>query len=89
VAVAAAGLIEAGVRFIESLTATTDAASLGGGDLGQMLGSLITHDEGTKQTRLSIPLPESVSQERLTTAVSALWNRFARAASASSASQRH
>jgi SNF2 family DNA or RNA helicase len=74
VGTAAAGLIEAGVRFLESL-----AAVAGGGNV---LGNLVTCDDRTKQKVLSIPLPESVSAERLTAAVSNLLNGLARAASA-------
>jgi superfamily II DNA or RNA helicase len=80
---AASGLIEAGVRLIESLTATAGGAS-GGGHAESALRNLFTRDQRTGQTLLSIPLPESISQERLTTTVSALLKTFARAASTTS-----
>ncbi len=56
---AAAGLIEAGVRFMESLA-------------GNGLGGLLSHDPRTNRPVLSIPLPQAVDPDRLTRTVSAL-----------------
>jgi SNF2 family DNA or RNA helicase len=84
--IAAAGLFEAGIRFIELLAA--DVAGSAAGTqmtrLGGILCGLFTRDVKTKRSALSIPLPESVNQERLATAFSGLLNTMARAASAAS-----
>jgi superfamily II DNA or RNA helicase len=72
---AAAGLIEAGVRFIESISRDFSAGSAAGAPgnrLEQMLSVLFKRDSATNQTVLSIPLPDSVSQGRLAAAVSGL-----------------
>jgi len=80
---AAAALLEAGVKFIESITSggtagsTTEAPS---SRLEQILSGLFTRDTGTNRPVLSIPLPESVNQERLSAAISGLVNSFGRAA---------
>jgi hypothetical protein len=76
---AAAGLMEAGVRFIESI-----ARDDGGGSsrLEQMLSGLFTRDTRTNRPVLSIPLPESLSQERFNAAISGLVNTLGRALSA-------
>ena len=84
---AAAGLIEAGVRFMESIAAD-DTAGAGdgapGGRLEQILSALFTRDTRTNRPALSIPLPESITQERLATAISGLVNTLGRAGSATS-----
>jgi hypothetical protein len=67
----AAGLLEAGVRFIEAI-----AACGGSGNLEQTLSGLFTRDAATNRPVLSIPLPESFTRERLTTAISSLLRRF-------------
>jgi superfamily II DNA or RNA helicase len=84
--IAAAGLFEAGIRFIELLAADVAGSAAGTrmARLGGILSGLFTRDEKTKRSALSIPLPESVNQERLATAVSGLLNTMARAASAAS-----
>lgn len=74
---AAAGLIEAGVKFIESIT--SDGT---GSRLEQILSGLLTRDVRTDRPVLSIPLPESVSQERLARGISGLLSLFGRAVSA-------
>ncbi len=74
---AAAGLIEAGVKFIESIT--SDGT---GSRLEQILSGLLTRDVRTDRPVLSIPLPESVSQERLALGISGLLSLFGRAVSA-------
>jgi len=89
--IAAAGLFEAGIRFIELLAA--DVAGSAAGTqmtrLGGILSGLFTRDVKTKRSALTIPLPESVNQERLATAVSGLLNTMARAASAASGGSNH
>jgi len=84
---AAAGLIEAGVKFIESIASGGAAGSSAGtapSRLEQTLSSLFTRDVSSNRPVLFIPLPESLSQERFTTAVSSLLNTLGRAASAAS-----
>jgi superfamily II DNA or RNA helicase/predicted nucleic acid-binding Zn finger protein len=84
---AAAGLVEAGVKFIESITSEGSARSSGEGAASrfqQTLSGLFTRDAQTNHPVLSIPLPESVTQERLVTAISGLVNALGRAVSAAS-----
>ncbi len=71
---AAASLIEAGIKFVESM------ASNGSG--GKALAGLIARDGRTNRPVLSIPLPETVTQERLAGAISALLKAFGGAAAA-------
>jgi hypothetical protein len=71
---AAAGLIEAGVKFIESI-----ASDGTGSRLEQILSGLCTRDARTNRPVLSIPLPESVSQERIARAISGLVNSLGKA----------
>jgi hypothetical protein len=77
VATAAAGLFEAGVGFIESLARDRAAGSPSGSRLEQLLSGLFTRDANTNRTTLSIPLPESLSQERIAAAISGLANALA------------
>jgi superfamily II DNA or RNA helicase len=78
---AAAGLIDAGVRFLESL-----GSRLGGRDPQQrpgdpvksLLGPLIQADPRTNRPVLAIPLPDSAGQERLAAALSSLVAGLAR-----------
>jgi superfamily II DNA or RNA helicase len=82
---AAAGLIDAGVKFIQSIAGAGSAGSsteASGSPLEQMLSALFTRDTRTNKPVLSIPLPESLSQERLTAAISGLVNTLGRAVSA-------
>jgi len=72
---AAAGLIETGVRFLESLAAVARNAPDGGG-----LSSLLSRDPRTHRPVLSIPLPESVDQSRIMQAISTLLGAFGRPA---------
>jgi hypothetical protein len=72
---AAAGLIETGVRFLESLAAVAQSAPAAGA-----LSSLISRDPRTNAPVLSIPLPQSVDQSRLMRAVSALVSALGRPA---------
>ena len=80
--IAAAGLIEAGVKFIESITRDAGAggsAAAPGARLEQILSGMFTRDARTNRPALSIPLPESLSQERLAAAISGLIKTFGRA----------
>jgi superfamily II DNA or RNA helicase/predicted nucleic acid-binding Zn finger protein len=77
----AAALIEAGVKFIESI-----ASDGGGSRLESMLSGLFTRDARTNSPALSIPLPESVSRERIAATISGLLNSLGRAVSGGSGS---
>lgn len=70
---AAAGLIEMGVRFLESLMAAGQDAPL-----GETLSNLVTVDPRTDRPALSIPLPKSVDRKRLIGALSAVLGAFGR-----------
>src|ERR1017187_3568909 len=72
---AAAGLIENGVRFLESLAAVAQSAPTGEG-----LSSLLARDPRTNSPVLSIPLPQSVDESRLIRAISAFVSAFGRPA---------
>ena len=72
---AAAGLIETGVRFLESLVAVGQGAPL-----GETLKNLVSVDPRTDRPVLSIPLPKSVDQKRLIRALSAVLGAFGRSA---------
>jgi superfamily II DNA or RNA helicase len=76
---AAAGLMEAGLKFIESIARDDGAAS---SRLEQIVSGLFTRDTRTNRPVLSIPLPESLTQERFTAAISGLVNTLGRAVSA-------
>ena len=65
--------------FLESLAARSAPGNSGSspaGGLEQILSGLFTRDARTNRPALSIPLPESITQERLTTALSALLKSF-------------
>ncbi len=68
---AAAGLIETGVRFLESLAAVAQSKPAGEG-----LSSLVSRDPRTNRPVLSIPLPQSVDENRLMQAISTLLGAF-------------
>ncbi len=72
---AAAGLIETGVRFLESLVAVGQGAPL-----GETISNLVSVDPRTDRPVLSIPLPKSVDQKRLIGALSAILGAFGRSA---------
>jgi len=79
VELAAASFIEAGLRLIESIAAGsvvggTAARSMAAPAprVAQVLPSLFTSDPRTNRPALTIPLPDSVTPERLTSALSAL-----------------
>jgi len=71
------GLFEAGAKFVESIA--TEASN---GSLEQMLSGLFKRDTVTQSPMLSIPLPESLNQERLVKTISGLVSNLGRAASA-------
>jgi len=79
VANAAASLLEAGLRFIETIASDRAAGSstdTSTSRLDQSLSGLFSRDAKTNRPVLSIPLPESVTQERLTGAIAALLSAF-------------
>ncbi|MHB8302670.1 MAG: DEAD/DEAH box helicase, partial [Acidobacteriaceae bacterium] len=85
VELAAASFIEAGLRLIESVaTGATAGRSTAAPAprLAQVLSTLFTRDARTNRPALAIPLPDSVTQERLTSALSALLNVLGQSVSA-------
>ena len=72
---AAAGLIETGVRFIESLATVLQKAPA-----DEILSNLVSVDPRTNRPVLSIPMPKSVDQNRLVQALSAVLGAFGRPA---------
>jgi hypothetical protein len=77
-------LIEAGVKFIESIFHGGAGGSSGSASVSQLekiLSGLCTRDARTNRPVLSIPLPESMSQERIGRTISGLVDSLARAVS--------
>jgi len=75
----AAGLMEAGVRFLESLAGRAPSAPSQDAAQQQIqrnLASLLTRDPRTNRPVLSIPLPESVADGRLTRAIAGILTRL-------------
>jgi hypothetical protein len=70
---AAAGLIESGVRFLESIMTVGQ-----GSPLEETLSNLVSVDPRTDRPVLSIPLPAAVDQKRLVRALSAILGAFGR-----------
>jgi hypothetical protein len=70
---AAAGLVETGVRFLESLAAVAQNASA-----EKVLSNLVSVEPRTNRPVLSIPLPQAVDQNRLVRALAALLGAFGR-----------
>ena len=68
---AAAGLIETGVRFLESLAGLAQKVPA-----EQALSNLVSVDPHTNRPVLFIPLPESVDRNRLVRALSAVLGAF-------------
>jgi len=80
---AAAGLIETGMRFLESLAAVAQNAHAGGGQqggIGRGLSSLVSVDPHTNAPVLSIPLPPAVDGERIMRAIATVMGAFSRQA---------
>jgi len=84
IALAAASFVEAGLKLIESFA--EDAASGKTGtpppSLDRVLSALFTRDNRTNRPALTIPLPESLTQERMTGAISALLTALGKAGTA-------
>jgi SNF2 family DNA or RNA helicase len=74
---AMAGLFEAGAKLMESIANEASNRSL-----DQMLSGLFKRDTLTQRPTLSIPLPESLNQERLVKTIAGLLSNLGRAASA-------
>jgi superfamily II DNA or RNA helicase len=72
---AAAGLIETGMRFLESLAAVAQNTPA-----DETFSNLVSLDPRTNRPVLSIPLPKSVDQSRLIRALSAALSAFGRSA---------
>ena len=82
-AAAAAGLLEAGLRFLESVAAEPVASpseTSSDQPVQRALAGLFTHQPGTNRPVLSIPLPESITAERLAGALTGLLKAFGRGA---------
>lgn len=78
----AAGLMEAGLKFIESMARAGSGGSSAdapGSRLEQILSGLCSRDARTNKPVLSIPLPEFVSHQRIARAISGLVNSLGRA----------
>ncbi len=90
VELAAASLLEAGLRFLESITKESAGGSSNGAPtmrLDQVLSSLFTRDSRTNRSALTIPLPESVTKERFTGVIAALANKLGQVARAPARSE--
>jgi len=74
-AAAAAGLLEAGLKFLESL-APRQAAPASTVPLGRALASLVRADPQTKAPMLSIPLPKGFTADRLASSLGGLLGRL-------------
>jgi hypothetical protein len=76
---AAASFFEAGLRFLEMIASGDGDGRAGtapASRVDQLLAGLFTRDARTNRPVLSIPLPESVTQERLSGALSAVFSAF-------------
>jgi hypothetical protein len=81
---AAAAFLEAGLKLIESMAgnAGDGRADAPPRRLDHTLSGLFTRDARTGAPALTIPLPESVNEERIAGAVSALLSVFRKAGTA-------
>ena len=78
---AAAGWIETGLRFLESLVAGVQKPAAGEGADGHVqpgLSNLVSRDPRTGRTALSIPLPQSVDEDRLARVIAGVLSAFGR-----------
>ena len=77
-ATAAAGLLEAGVRFLETLAHPAGAPSDDRTDspVRRWLSSAIQTDPRTNRPVLALPLPESITEDRLAGALASLMAAF-------------
>ena len=86
---AVAGLVEAGLRFLEAFTAPPQtqpeqsvpaqkgaAAPKQSGGSGGLFSNLVRNDPRTNRPVMAIPLPENLDAERLEQAVGGLLSRF-------------
>ena len=73
----AGALIETGLRFLESL-ATIVQSTPPGASPEQQLSNLVKHDPQTGRKSLSIPLPPSIDEARITRAIAGVLNLFGR-----------
>jgi len=82
IAHAAASFLEAGLRLIESFTgdASRNSSSAPVNHFDQALAALFTRDSETNRPALTIPLPESMTKERLAGALSSLLSTLGKAA---------
>jgi hypothetical protein len=75
---AAAGFLEAGIRFLETLATPSGAGSDGasGSPVQRWLAGAIQTDPRTNRPVLALPLPESITEERLAGALTSLMAAF-------------
>jgi hypothetical protein len=77
---AAAGLFEAGIRFLESLAPSGSRQALAGSAaeaVGRAVSTVFQKDPRTNRPALSIPLPATITQDRLVGAISGLLSSLA------------
>jgi hypothetical protein len=77
---AAAQFLEAGLTLLESLSSPCGAARATGGfePIKRGLSTLLRRDAQTQRTTLAIPLPESITAERLASVISGFLGNLAR-----------
>ena len=77
---AAAGLLETGVRFLESVARMIENVPAGGPDasIEHKLSRLLSRDPGTQRRVLSIPLPPTVDESRMARAIAGVLSAFRR-----------
>ena len=75
---AVAGLVEAGVRFLEALAGPAASAEKPESPPKQGVSKLIRSDPETKRPILAIPLPDNLSAERIEKAVGGLLRTLSR-----------
>ena len=77
---AAGGLIETGLRFLESLAAMVQRAPAGAAEqpIERRLASLVSQEPHTGRKVLSIPLPQSFDEDRLKRAIAGVLSAFGR-----------
>jgi hypothetical protein len=75
-AAAASGLLEAGIRFLETLSAPAGSTGAGLGE--RWLSNAFQTDPRTNSPILAVPLPESITKERLANALAGLLGALGR-----------
>ena len=75
---AAAGFLEAGIRFLESMAGPGGAAPAGaaGSPIEGWLSAAIRNDPQTNRPMLALPLPESLTRDRLAGALAGFLTAF-------------